>query len=171
MYPLERGRHGGGRGARRLARIAIIAGMYAVLTVMPPFSSISYGQIQVRVSEAMTVLPYITGDAIYGLWLGCVLANIASPFFAYDVTLGAGATLLAAYLTSRAPRESMAPLPPVIINGLVVATYVAGLSGVPYLPVAMYIAAGEMIACYGLGYPLLRFISRNPRARRIVSGE
>ncbi|MGE5484162.1 MAG: QueT transporter family protein [Ignavibacteriales bacterium] len=159
------------RTSRRLVRIALIAGVYAVLTMMPPFSSVSYGSIQVRVSEALTVLPYITGDAIYGLWLGCVLANMASPFMVYDVTLGAGATLLAACLTRRAPSEAIAPLPPVIVNALVVSIYVSGWSVAAYPVVALYIAIGEAIACYGLGYPLLRFMSRNARARRIVAGE
>ncbi len=160
-----------GGSSRRLARIALIAGVYAALTVLPPFSAISYGPIQVRVSEALTVLPYITGDAIYGLWLGCVLANIASPFAVYDVTLGAGATLLAAYLTRKSPSEALAPLPPIIVNALVVSLYVSRLSGIAYPPVALYIAAGETIACYVLGYSLLRFLSRNTRARRLLSGE
>lgn len=156
---------------RRIVRIALIAGAYAVLTVMPPFSSISYGPVQVRVSEALTVLPYITGDAVYGLWLGCVLANLASPFMVYDVTLGAGATLLAACLTRRSPGEAIAPLPPVIVNALVVSMYVSGWSPAAYPIVALYIAVGELIACYGLGYPLLRFMSGNPLARRIIAGE
>ncbi|NPV69445.1 MAG: QueT transporter family protein [Firmicutes bacterium] len=156
---------------RRLVRIALVAAVYAVLTLAPPFSSLSYGPVQVRVSEALTVLPFLTRDAIPGLWAGCILANLASPFLVYDLTLGAGATLAAAYLTSRMPRDLAAPLPPVIINSLVVSAYVSKLSDMPYLPVALNIAIGEAIACYALGYPLLRFLGRNPGARRFFEGE
>jgi uncharacterized membrane protein len=153
-----------------LARIALIAGLYAVLTVMPPFSAMSYGPIQVRVSECLTVLPYLSADAIYGLWLGCIAANLGSPFLPWDVTLGAAATLVAGCLTHLAPNELLAPLPPVVVNALVVAMYVSGWSRA-YLPTALYIALGEFIACYVLGYPLLRFISRNAAARRYFDRE
>lgn len=147
---------------RKLARVALIAGVYAVLTLMPPFAAISYGPIQVRVAEALTVLPFVTPLAIPGLFLGCLLANLGSPFLAYDLTLGAGSTLLAAYLTRRMPRPALAPLPPVAVNAVVVSAYVAGLSGLPYLPVAAYIGLGQVVACYLLGYPLLVYLLRRP---------
>ncbi len=153
---------------RRIVRIALIAALYAVLTAAPPFSSISYGPVQVRVSEALTVLPFLTRDAIAGLWIGCILANLGSPFLLYDVTLGAGATLLAAFLTSKMPSELAAPLPPVVLNSIVVSAYVSRLSAMPYVPVALNIAAGEAIACFALGYPLLRYVARNPGVRRLL---
>jgi len=154
-----------------MVRIALIAAVYAVLTALPPFSAISYGPVQVRVSEALTVLPFLSGDAVWGLWLGCVIANLNSQFLAWDISLGAGATLAAAYLTSKAPSEILAPLPPVILNGLVVGLYVSRLSSMPYLPVALYIGAGEVVACYILGYPLLRLVSRNAVVKRFLAGE
>jgi len=160
------------RGAfntRRLARLAMLAGLYAALTVLPPFSSISYGPVQVRVSEGLTVLPFLSADYAWGLFVGCIVANLGSPFLVYDLTLGALATLVAAFLTSRARRPVLAPLPPVIVNALVVSLYVSRLSNLPYAPTALYIALGEVVACYGLGYPLLAYLLRNQKLREFLS--
>ncbi|MEW6522255.1 MAG: QueT transporter family protein [Bacillota bacterium] len=147
---------------QKLAKVALIAAVYVILTVLPPFAALSYGPIQVRVAEALTVLPFITPLAIPGLFLGCFIANLGSPFLAYDLTIGPVATLLAAFLTSRMPRPYWAPLPPVVINAVLVSAYVAPLAGFSYLPVAGYIALGQLVACYGLGYPLLAYVRRRP---------
>ena len=155
---------------RLLARVAILAAVYALLTVLPPFNAIGYGPVQVRVSEALTVLPFAIPWAPWALYLGCVLANLGSPFLAWDLSLGALGTLLAAALTRRMPKPYLAPLPPVIVNALVVSSYVAPLSGMPYWPVAFYIAIGEAVACYVLGYPLLLYLLRNERARELLRG-
>jgi uncharacterized membrane protein len=157
--------------AKSIARVAILAAVYALLTVIPPLNAIGYGPVQVRVAEALTVLPFIFPWAVWGLYLGCILSNLASPFLLWDVTLGALGTLTAALLTRRMPEPYLAPLPPVVVNALVVSLYVARLSGMPYWPVAAYIAGGEAIACYGLGYPLLAYLLRNERARQALGGE
>lgn len=146
--------------SRKLARIALIAAVYVVFTVLPPFAGLAYGPIQVRVSEALTVLPYLTPLAIPGLFLGCFLANLASPFLAYDLTLGPLATLGAAFLTRRVRRPHWAPLPPVVVNAIVVSAYVGPLTGMPYLLTVAYIAVGQLVACYGIGYPLLLYLQR-----------
>lgn len=159
------------RGAMRvLVRIAALGGLYALLTVLPPFNAISYGPVQVRVAESLTVLPYFLPWAPWGLYLGCILANLASPFLIWDLTVGALATLVAAFLTRKAPGPHLAPLPPVIVNALAVAAYVGPLSGLPYWSVALYIGLGELIACYGLGYPLILILSRNDRLRAFLRG-
>lgn len=160
-----------GMSSGYIVRVALLAALYALLTVLPPLNALSYGPIQVRVSEALTVLPFLFPWAVPGLYLGCILANLGSPFLAWDITLGALSTLLAAYLTRRMPRPVLAPLPPVLVNGLVVGYYVARLSDMPYLPVAGYIAAGEALACYVLGYPLLAYLLRNRRAAEFLGGQ
>jgi len=151
-------------------RAALLAGVYAILAVLPPFNSISYGPVQVRVAESLTVLPFIAPWAPWGLYLGCILANLASPFLVWDLTLGAFSTLLSAFLTRRMPRLFLAPLPPVIVNALLVPLYVAPLSGLPYWLVVLYVGLGQAVACYGLGYPLLLFLSRNARLRDFLAG-
>lgn len=153
-----------------LARVGVFAAVYALLTVLPPLNAIGYGPVQVRVSEALTVLPFLAPWAPWGLYLGCILANLGSPFLAWDLTLGAMASLIAGFLTRKVRRAYVAPLPPVIVNALVVPIYVAPLSGMPYWLVALYIAAGEVAACYGLGYPLLLYLERSDSLREIITG-
>lgn len=145
---------------RSVARVAILTAVYALLTVLPPLSAISYGPVQVRVAEALTVLPFAFPWAVWGLYLGCVVSNLASPFLIWDIGLGATGTLVAALLTRRMPKAYLAPLPPVVVNALVVSLYVSRLSGMPYWPVVLYIGAGQAVACYGLGYPLLLYVLR-----------
>lgn len=154
-----------------LSRIGLLAAVYAVLTMLPPLSGLSYGPVQVRVSEALTVLPYVAPWAVWGLYFGCILGNLASPFLAWDVTIGALATFFAAYATRKMPRAYLAPLPPVIVNALAVSAYVARLSGIPYWLTAFYIASGETVATFGIGYPLLLIIERNPKLKEFISGK
>ncbi len=155
---------------RLLARVALLAAVYALLTVLPPFNAIGYGPVQVRVSEALTVLPFVLPWAPWSLYLGCLVANLGSPFLVWDLTVGAMGTLIAALLTRKMPKPYLAPLPPIIVNALAVSSYVAPLSDLAYWPVALSIAAGQAIACYGLGYPLLLYILRNDRARGVLAG-
>lgn len=151
-------------------RVAMTAALYALLTVLPPFNAIGYGPLQIRVAEALTVLPFVCPWAVWALYLGCILANLGSPFLVWDLTLGASATLISALLTRHGGRKELAPLPPVIVNALVISGYVAPLSNLPYWPVALYIALGQGIACYGLGYPFLLWVLRNERVKGILSG-
>lgn len=147
-----------------------MAAVYALLTVLPPFNALGYGPVQVRVAEALTVLPFVFPWAVWALYFGCILANLGSPFFVWDVTLGALGTLVAALLTRKVKGKALAPLPPVIVNALVVSAYVAPLSGLPYRSVVPYVAAGQAVACYGLGYPLLVWILRNDGIRSLLQG-
>lgn len=153
-----------------LIRAGLLASLYAVLTLVPPLNSISYGPVQLRVSEMLTVLPFFFDWAPWGLYLGCVAANLGSPFFMYDVTLGALATLTAALATSKIKRPFLAPLPPVIANSLIVGFYVAKLSNLGFWPVALNIGLGEVAVCYGMGYPLLVYIGKNHKLRKFMDG-
>ncbi|MGL4483633.1 MAG: QueT transporter family protein, partial [Anaerovoracaceae bacterium] len=94
-----------------LLQAAIIAAIYAALTIA--LAPISYGPMQVRIAEALTVLPAITPAAIPGLFIGCALANILGPYGALDIILGSTASLIAAvssYLLRSKPW--LVPLPP-----------------------------------------------------------
>ena len=149
--------------ARELARGAIIAAVYALLTIF--LAPISSGLIQCRVAEAMSVLPFFTFSAVPGLFIGCVLANLLTGAPAYDVLFGSLATLIAAYITyllrRRAPRW-LAPLPSVVVNALVVGAllvYVYDV-GVGYWVAAGYVAVGQAIACFALGLPLMSLLER-----------
>lgn len=159
----------------------IIAAVYAVVTIvaMQLMLYLSWGPIQLRVSEALTILPLFTPAAIPGLALGCVIANlsnlaIAGPMGWLDVVFGSTATLLGAMWTYRfRARTKFALLGPVVANALVVSAYLPlilkglGVYNLPFIPftiessyLAMYVFGvitifiGEALVVYGLGLPL-----------------
>jgi uncharacterized membrane protein len=139
--------------AKFIAQASVIAALYAALTIA--LAPISYGQIQVRVSEVFTILPFFTPDAIPGLFVGCIIANIFGGGGLPDILFGSLATLLAAYLTYKMPKRFLAPLPPVVVNGIVVGFVLNYLYKVPLLITIGWVALGELIVCYALGLPLL----------------
>ncbi len=137
---------------------AIIAAMYAVLTIINPWSS---GEFQVRISEALTVLPYFTPAAVPGLFIGCLTANIFVGAGIYDIVFGSLATLLAAFLSYKIKSKPLVPIPPVILNAVVVAYVLKITMNAPLMATMGLVALGELIACYGLGYPLMIYLEKN----------
>nr|ADM95042.1 predicted membrane protein [uncultured Atribacterota bacterium] len=136
-----------------LVRIAFIAALYITINII--FAPISYGPVQVRVAEAMSVLPFIDSAAIGGLFLGCILANLWGGLGIFDVIGGSLCTLIAAFLTYKMKKPIFAPLPPVVVNSLGVSLYLHILFKLPYWLTVSYIFLGQLIACYLFGYPLL----------------
>lgn len=137
-----------------IVQAGLIAAIYAVLTIA--FAAISYGQIQVRVSEALTILPFFTPAAIPGLFIGCLVANIYGGLGLIDIVFGSLATLIAALITCYVRKyKYIAPLPAVIVNGIVVGIILKVVYGAPLIASMLWVALGEAIACYGLGLPLL----------------
>ncbi len=150
-----------------LMKASIIAALYATLTLMLPF--LSYGGMQVRFSEALTVLPYFTTAAIPGLFAGCLLANFfGSPLGMLDVVLGSLTTLISAWMASKIKNKKMVPLPSVILNALVIPYVLYKAFGIPYLPSVLWVGLGQTIAVYGIGYPLLLFIDRNDKLKSLI---
>ncbi len=152
-----------GLGIVDVAYTGIIAALYAFLTVaLAPFS---YGVYQVRVAEALTVLPFVYPPAIIGLFVGCLVANIFGGNGLPDIVFGSLFTLFAGYLTylmskikSKKLAIGLAPLPPVIINAFGVAIYLSKITGMSYLFVAQMVGLGQLVACYLIGIPLLMFL-------------
>lgn len=144
-----------------LVRVAMIAAIYVVLNIL--FAPISYGPIQVRIAEALVILPFIDASAIMGLFLGCILANVIGPLGMVDIIGGSLCTLIAAYLTYKVKNPKLAPLPPVLINAFGVSIYLHLLFDLPYWITVLYIGIGEVIACYILGYPLLILLIKNKK--------
>lgn len=143
-------------------RGALIAALYFVLTFF--LQPISYGSIQVRVSEVLTVLPYFFPESIIGLTVGCLLANFFSPFGPIDVIFGSLCTLLGAiltYLIRKTGKPYLGILPPILVNAFGVGLYVSILTRQPptfnfyyYLTVSLTIGIGEAISV-GIGGSLL----------------
>ena len=105
---------------------AVIAAVYAVLTI--GLSPISYGLIQVRLSECMVLLAFYNRKWIPGLTIGCLLANLNSPFGVTDMVVGTTATLVSLLLMRFAPNVFTASLAPVLINGIFIGLELAWLS-------------------------------------------
>jgi uncharacterized membrane protein len=146
-----------------IARGAIIAAIYALLTIF--LAPISSGLIQCRVAEALCVLPYYTFSAVPGLFVGCVIANLITGAPIWDVVFGSLATLLAAYTTyamRKRVTKFLAPLPAVLYNAVIVGALLVYVYAVPvtYPVAALYVAAGQAVACFGLGLPLLLALER-----------
>jgi uncharacterized membrane protein len=141
-----------------ITRGAVIAAIYAVITLV--FQPISFGAVQFRVSEALTLLPVLWVEAIPGLFIGCLIANIFGGFGLWDIFLGSTATLVAAVISRFAPNLIIAAAAPVAVNCIVVGWYLSFLTETPFIVTAAYVAAGEAMACYALGIPLVKALRR-----------
>lgn len=138
---------------RYITTSAVIAALYAALTLL--FQPISYGVVQFRISEVLTVLPFFTPAAIPGLFIGCVFSNIASSLGPVDIIVGSGATLLAAWLTHKMPIKWLAPLPPVVCNGVIVGLELYFVFHSPLWISIGSVAFGEAVVCFAGGIPLM----------------
>lgn len=152
---------------RQLTIAAMIGGAYAVLAIFGSVFGISYGPIQCRFSEALCVLPFLFPEAAWGLGVGCLIANILSPYGLLDIIVGSMATLIAAHLTAGCRNRYLAPLPPVICNCLLVGGVITfeqtGFTHAflpTYLLNALSVGLGEAVACYGLGLLLLKALEK-----------
>ena len=146
-----------------LTRAAIIAALYAALTLL--LAPMSFGLVQIRVSEAMTLLPILLAEAIPALAVGCLIANVLGGCTILDIVFGTLATLLAAVCT-RLLRSKPLPamLMPVLFNGVIVGAvvHVAYTPSVPLLLCMLSVAAGEAVSCLILGPMMLRALDRIP---------
>ena len=148
-----------------IVQAAVIAAVYAALTYAAAMAGLAYGNIQFRFSEALTILAAFTPAAIPGLTVGCLLANITSPYGIVDVICGTLATLIAAYLSYKTRKITIKGLPllsaifPVITNAVIVGLEITllmpeGFKFTAFLICAAEVAFGELIICYALGIPL-----------------
>ena len=161
---------------RSITLSAVIAAVYAALTMTLPM--LSYGPVQLRFSEALTVLPFFLPEAVPGLFLGCVIANLFSPFGIADVIFGSVATLLAALWTSKLKNPWLAPLPPVISNTVIIGAEIAWFEtsfgpgfAASWAWNGFTVGLGERGACYVLGSLLLYLLPKSPGVRRFLSEE
>lgn len=151
------------KGTKFLIQSAVIAALYAALTLA--LSPLSYGVMQIRVSEALTVLPFFTPAAVPGLFVGCLLANVIGPYGLADIIGGSLTTLVAAVCSYKLrSRPNLVPMPPVIANALIIGSMLHYIFGVPVALWAciLWVGLGELIACYGIGLPLLKYLSKYP---------
>ena len=152
---------------RQLTFAALVGAMYVVLGYFGNIFSLTFGAVQCRFAEALTVLPFLCPVTTWGLFVGCIITNILSPYGPLDMIFGSLATLLAGLLTARCKSKWLAPLPPVLSNAIIVSALIAfqetGLTAA--FPAAfgyhaLTIGLGEVAACYGLGLILLSLMPK-----------
>ena len=146
---------------KQLTRGAVIGALYVVLTlVLAPFS---FGAMQLRVSEILTVLPFIMPEAVFGLTIGCFISNIICSNIV-DAIVGTLATFLAALVTRKTKKLFLAPLPPVLFNAVLVGGVITVMSLeftlYNYIMVVLSVGIGQAIVCYVGGIPFLVFLNK-----------
>ena len=140
-----------------LTQAAMIAALYVVITWI--FAPFSFGEVQVRLSEALTILPVFTPAAIPGLFIGCIIGNILGGAVLPDIIFGSIATLIGAVFTRKLKdaHPFLAPVPPIVSNALIVPFVLRYAYSVP-LPIPfmmLTVGIGEILAVYVLGMILL----------------
>lgn len=167
---------------RRLVRCAVIAAVYVVVClVLAPFS---YGAVQVRVAEALCLLPVFGAEYIVGVTLGCFLANLLGSTVVVDVVFGTLATLLACLVTYKLRDIRVkglaipASLPPVAFNMIIVGAFEITFffsDGAPTAMLAVFnavtVGIGELISCTILGVVLVKLIESNAGLNKIFTEE
>ena len=165
----------------RLAVMAVIAAAYAALTIV--LAPISYGPVQFRVSEALTALPFLMPGAVWGIFAGCVLANLYTGSV-LDIVFGSLATLLAGLLTAWFGKKGntvknrlLGCLMPVLFNAVIVGavlTWGYGFQEFPDKPLASYgfnaltVGIGEVGVLYLIGYTLIRQLPKIKAIRELI---
>lgn len=141
---------------------AVIAAIYVVLVLI--FDTFSFGPIQFRIAEMLTVMPYFTPAAIPGLFVECLIANIIGGGLIWDIVFGSIATLIGAigsYLVRK--NKWLVPLPPIIANMVIVPFVLKYAYGYDGLLVYFMFTVGlsEIIVCGIIGMALLTVMAKN----------
>lgn len=163
-----------------LTKAAVIAALYAVLTLIGAVMNLSYGGIQFRFSEALCVLPLFTSAAVPGLFIGCIAANVISTVSPFDMLFGSLATLFSALASKRLggikikgyPFCSM--LTPVIFNGLMIGAQIAFFTSrstffTAFAVNAASVALSEAAVMFTLGSAVYFGIKKNGALNKLIA--
>ena len=144
-----------------IVRSAVIAALYAALTLA--LYPISFGAVQFRVSEALTLLPIVMPEAIPGLFVGCLVSNLIGSATPWDIIFGSLATLIAAILTYATRRNKiLASFWPVICNTVIVGLVLALTLNLPVFLTMGEVGLGELAVVYTVGMAMLAALKRVP---------
>lgn len=160
---------------KRIIKTAVIAAVYSALTLS--LAPISYGILQMRISEVMTILPRYSKSSVWGVSLGCLISNYIGMAYTgsagiVDVIFGTLATFLAAACTNMLNKNKwLAPLFPTVFNGIIVGGYLHILvfNTVNIFLCMLSVAVGEAIVCFLLGIPLINFLDKHKRIGEIIN--
>lgn len=148
-----------------MVQAAMIAALYVVLTFVANALGLANQAVQVRFSEALTILPYFTPAAIPGLFIGCLLSNILTGCALPDIIFGSLATLIGAVFTYKLRQHKwLAPIPPIVANMIVVPVVLLYAYGIrPLWFSFVTVTLGEIISCGILGMLLLFALDKHKR--------
>lgn len=161
---------------RDLTLAALVAALYAVLSYFGDIFGLTFGPVQIRFAEALTVLPFLFPATAPGLAVGCFIANLLSPYGPVDVIFGTLATAIAAWLTTKMPRWYLAALPPIVVN-MIILPPMWSWAEVGAVNTAFWAACGlnaasfalgEILACYVLGTVLLTVLPKISYFKRMI---
>lgn len=151
---------------KKLVMTSLVAAIYAVLTLV--LGAISYGPIQFRIAEIMVLLAFIKKDYIWGLTIGCFLANVIGPYGAPDIIFGTTATFLsvyAIYLTGKVMKGKkyailIASIWPTLINAIIIGFMLNIFVGMPLILSMIQVGFGEFVVISIIGVPLYKIIGK-----------
>ena len=141
------------KGTQFLTEAAAIGAIYVVQTLL--LAPLSFGEVQIRFSEALTILPFFTPAAIPGLFIGCIIANLLGGAIPVDIIFGSIATLIGAVFTYKLRNSNrfLAPIPPIAANAIIVPFVLRFGYGVnlPIPLMMLTVGIGEVVSCAIVG--------------------
>lgn len=135
-----------------------MAALYFIITFF--LAPISFGPVQFRVAEALTVLPILFVETIPGLFVGVLLSNIVGGLGIYDIVGGSFVTLIAAITTYYLRKNIGAYLSPILFNAFLISLYLHILFEIPYWLTVLSIGISQSLVIFGLGYPLIKYLKK-----------
>ncbi len=159
---------------RKLTVAAVTAALYVALSYAAYTFNAAFGAVQFRLSEALTLLPFLFPETAWGLFVGCILTNLLSMYGPVDIVFGSLATLLAGLWTAKCGNKWTAAIPPVVCNGLIVSAVIAyaeaGVTGA-FLPAwglnILTVSLSEAVLCFVPGVILVDALQKSGAARRL----
>ena len=158
---------------RKITFTAVVAALYASLTLVGV--SVAYGPIQFRFAEVLCILPFFFPFSTLGLFLGCLIANLLSPYGLLDIVAGSMASLIAAMLTMQIGKmnrdslsaKALACFPPVIVNAVVIGAVIAWSTmargsefWLSFAVFGMQVGLGQFVVLYCIGLPLMVYLPK-----------
>ncbi len=156
------------RTTRRLAVCGVLAALYVAITLST--AAFAYGPIQFRIADALCVLPFFAPYTTFGLFVGCLIANLFSTVSALDIVIGSLATLLGCLATAKLKNKWLTPIPTIVSNAVLVGAMLAWvytpdafMSG--FITMGAQVAFGELVVMLALGLPLVLLFEKRSLAR------
>lgn len=149
-----------------LIEISVIAALYVVLTIV--VQPISFGEIQFRLSEVLMLLVFYNRKYSLSMILGCLIANLWSPYLLWDMIFGTLATALSCLFMVKSKSLIVASIWPTVFNALIVGAEIAILSNISYLFCILTVGFGELVVVTVFGTIVFKTLMQNPDIKELI---